>query len=194
MRKNAIKIENYSTTDPIPMPAYPDGTKTFPEKETSTKEQVTDRSHSGTDVTRDTPTDSFEVGPPPIHKHYDPETQNGEVCDKVFCPHGFVGIKRKVVFDADSVPVPDFPTDSWEERFDKKFTDYKSGIIHRAADEIMYADTEDIKEFIAQERKEVRERVINEVQDVIGEFGDQSIEVVSGILDERFHGKRETEY
>lgn len=32
------------------------------------------------------------VSSPPIHKHYSEETQMGEVCDRVFCPYGFVGI------------------------------------------------------------------------------------------------------
>ena len=41
------------------------------------------------------PTDLVEVGPPPIHEHYNPETDRSELCGHVFCPHGFVGLSRK---------------------------------------------------------------------------------------------------
>jgi hypothetical protein len=30
---------------------------------------------------------------PPIHQHYDPETDLAKLCGHVFCPHGFVGIE-----------------------------------------------------------------------------------------------------
>lgn len=32
------------------------------------------------------------VGPPPIHTHYNEQMQRDELCGRVFCPHGFIGI------------------------------------------------------------------------------------------------------
>ena len=32
------------------------------------------------------------ISPPPIHEHYNEETQRAELCDRVVCPFGFVGI------------------------------------------------------------------------------------------------------
>lgn len=42
--------------------------------------------------------------------------------------------------------------------------------------------------------KRARERVIKDVEDTFAEFGEQSVDVVAGILGESFHGKREVEY
>lgn len=39
-----------------------------------------------------------------------------------------------------------------------------------------------------------REEVIERVESVIAEFGDQGIECVAGILDESFHGQKEVQY
>lgn len=33
-----------------------------------------------------------KVGPPPVHTHYNEENQKSELCGRVFCPQGFVGI------------------------------------------------------------------------------------------------------
>lgn len=30
---------------------------------------------------------------PPIHQHYNSQTDMAELCGRVFCPHGFVGIE-----------------------------------------------------------------------------------------------------
>lgn len=39
-----------------------------------------------------------------------------------------------------------------------------------------------------------KQRIINDVESIIAEFGDQGLEVVAGILQESFHGKREVHY
>lgn len=35
----------------------------------------------------------FRAEPPPIHSHYSEETQRAELCGRVVCPYGFVGIR-----------------------------------------------------------------------------------------------------
>lgn len=36
----------------------------------------------------------LKVVPPPIHEHYNEETDQSELCGYVFCPYGFVGIEK----------------------------------------------------------------------------------------------------
>lgn len=35
----------------------------------------------------------IKVGSPPIHTHYNEETGHAELCGRVVCPFGFVGIE-----------------------------------------------------------------------------------------------------
>lgn len=37
----------------------------------------------------------IEVGVPPVHEHYNEETDRAELCGFVVCPYGFVGISLK---------------------------------------------------------------------------------------------------
>lgn len=38
---------------------------------------------------------NYVITTPPLHTHYDEQTQRRELCGRVFCPYGYVGVKIK---------------------------------------------------------------------------------------------------
>lgn len=38
--------------------------------------------------------ETFKIVPAPIHEHYNEERQRAELCGRVFCPYGYVGIEK----------------------------------------------------------------------------------------------------
>lgn len=59
--------------------------------------------------------EKVKIVPPPIHEHYDEKTDRAELCGKVFCPHGFVGVtpaseEKEIVIpnrERQQIPKPD---------------------------------------------------------------------------------------
>lgn len=49
----------------------------------------------------------FKVGPPPIHEHYNEKTDRAELCGRVVCPEGFIGISLGSASDAEKLPNPE---------------------------------------------------------------------------------------
>lgn len=56
--------------------------------------------------------EKIEVGPPPIHTHYSEQMQRDELCGRVVCPEGFVGVRV-------SAPHKEIEPEGWEDTLEK---------------------------------------------------------------------------
>lgn len=94
-----------------------------------------------------------EITPPPIHSHYNEEMQRSELCGRVVCPKGFVGLSVKKAPNTEA---------SWEEEFERYYA--WVGTVGNGDGPVKLKAYKDfIRSLLLSEKNKAREATLDEV-------------------------------